>query len=76
MFWIRPNRLAVFSTLIINQLHSEFKILVGPTASQGHTLIFISLFLFIIYNNLLGLLPYVFTSSSHLAITLTLAFPL
>lgn len=76
VFWVQPNRLTSSSTLLIDQLHNEFKVLVGPTASQGHTLIFISLFLFIMYNNLLGLLPYVFTSSSHLAITLTLAFPL
>ncbi|KAG7157248.1 ATP synthase subunit a-like 8, partial [Homarus americanus] len=31
---------------------------------------------FIIFNNTLGLLPYVFTRSRHLAITLTLALPL
>lgn len=75
-FWVQPNRHFIFIKFLTNQLHKEFTTLVGPSGSQGHTLIFISLFLFIIYNNFLGLLPYVFTATSHLAITLALAFPL
>lgn len=75
-FWVQPNRHFILIKTLSVQLHKEFKTLVGPTASRGHTLIFISLFLFIMYNNLLGLLPYVFTATSHLAITLSLAFPL
>lgn len=75
-FWVQPNRHYILVKSLTNQLHKEFKTLVGPRGSYGHTLIFISLFLFIMYNNLLGLLPYVFTATSHLAITLSLAFPL
>lgn len=75
-YWIQPNRHTILIKKLTDQLHKEFKILVGPSRSQGHTLIFIRLFLFIVYNNLLGLLPYVFTATSHLAITLRLAFPL
>lgn len=76
LYWIQPNRHFKIINKITSQLHNEFKILVGPVSSQGHTLIFISLFLFIIFNNLLGLAPYVFTATSHLAITLALALPL
>lgn len=75
-FWVQPNRHFILIKTLSIQLHKEFKTLVGPTASRGNTLIFISLFLFIIYNNLIGLLPYVFTATSHLAMTLSLAFPL
>lgn len=75
-FWIRTNRAAKFFTLVSDQLHREFKTLVGVGGAQGHTLIFISLFLFILFNNFFGLAPYVFTASSHLAMTLALAFPL
>lgn len=75
-YWIQPNRHFKLIQTISSQLHNEFKILVGPVASQGHTLIFIALFLFIIFNNLLGLAPYVFTATSHLAMTLSLALPL
>nr|YP_009353709.1 ATP synthase F0 subunit 6 [Daphnia galeata]BAX01974.1 ATPase subunit 6 [Daphnia galeata]BAX01987.1 ATPase subunit 6 [Daphnia galeata]BAX02026.1 ATPase subunit 6 [Daphnia galeata] len=75
-FWVSSNRSGKLLGLVTSQLHMEFKTLVGTASSQGHTLIFISLFLFILFNNLMGLAPYVFTASSHLAMTLALAFPM
>lgn len=75
-YWLQSNRYSKIFSMVVNQLHLEFKTLVGPSSSQGHTLIFISLFIFILFNNLLGLAPYVFTASSHLAMTLSLAMPL
>jgi F-type H+-transporting ATPase subunit a len=38
--------------------------------------VFLALFLLIVLNNRLGLLPYVFTASSHLVFTARLALPL
>lgn len=58
------------------KLHREFKILLGLTSFNGSTILFITLFVFIVLNNFLGLFPYVFTSSSHITFTLTLALPL
>lgn len=60
---------------LIFLLHKELKILLSNN-NKGTTLLFVSLFRFIIFNNLLGLVPYVFTSSRHLVITLGLALPL
>lgn len=75
-YWVQSNRYSKIFSVITSQLHLEFKTLVGPSSSLGHTLVFISLFLFILFNNLLGLAPYVFTASRHLVITLSLAMPL
>lgn len=75
-YWLGGNRLTVLFKIVRHQLHAEFVTLVGPGMRVGHTLVFISLFVFIMFNNLLGLLPYVFTSSSHLVITLALAMPI
>nr|QVT15618.1 ATP synthase F0 subunit 6 [Simocephalus sibiricus] len=75
-YWVQSNRYSKFFNLVFSQLHSEFKILVGPSASKGHTMMFVSLFSLIVFNNFLGLAPYVFTATSHLAMTLSLALPL
>nr|YP_010586047.1 ATP synthase F0 subunit 6 [Apsilochorema hwangi]UZZ43783.1 ATP synthase F0 subunit 6 [Apsilochorema hwangi] len=74
-FWIMPTRLMFLWNFINSKLNNEFKTLLGNTPN-GTTLMFISLFTFIVFNNFLGLFPYIFTSSSHLSMTLTLAFPL
>nr|APX39801.1 ATP synthase F0 subunit 6 [Gonioctena aegrota] len=75
MFWLIPSRLSMFWTKIIFTLHKEFKILI-VNKFQGSTLIFVSLFSLVLFNNFLGLLPYIFTSTSHMTMTLALALPL
>nr|YP_009939491.1 ATP synthase F0 subunit 6 [Chrysomela vigintipunctata]QNV48732.1 ATP synthase F0 subunit 6 [Chrysomela vigintipunctata] len=74
-FWLIPSRLNMMWLLIIITLHKEFKIIMNKN-SQGSTLIFISLFMFILMNNFLGLFPYIFTSTSHMTLTLSMALPL
>nr|ALO71034.1 ATP synthase F0 subunit 6 [Aleocharinae sp. 5 EF-2015] len=74
-YWLIPSRWNFLWIKIILILHNEFKILLG-TKIKGSTLIFISLFSIIVFNNFLGLFPYIFTSSSHLVMTLALALPL
>nr|QGT34615.1 ATP synthase F0 subunit 6 [Metisotoma macnamarai] len=76
LFWLIPNKNSIGFNKITNKLHMEFKNLLGPLATQGSTTMFISLFTFIILNNFMGLIPYIFTSSSHLSTTLTLSLPL
>nr|YP_010610508.1 ATP synthase F0 subunit 6 [Anabropsis maguanensis]WAP91023.1 ATP synthase F0 subunit 6 [Anabropsis maguanensis] len=76
VFWLMPSRYNIIWTTITSTLHKEFKTLIGPTGFYGSTFIFVSLFSVILFNNFLGLFPYVFTSSSHLTMTLTLALPL
>nr|AML26481.1 ATP synthase F0 subunit 6 [Staphylinidae sp. BMNH 1274658] len=75
MFWLIPSRWNYLWVKIILILHNEFKILIGSKI-KGSTLIFISLFSLILFNNFLGLFPYIFTSSSHLIFSLALALPL
>nr|AML26407.1 ATP synthase F0 subunit 6 [Staphylinidae sp. BMNH 1274637] len=75
MYWLIPSRWNFIWTKIISILHQEFKILFKMQI-KGETLIFISLFTMILFNNLLGLFPYIFTSSSHLIMTLSLSLPL
>nr|YP_010586008.1 ATP synthase F0 subunit 6 [Anisocentropus kawamurai]UZZ43744.1 ATP synthase F0 subunit 6 [Anisocentropus kawamurai] len=75
-FWLIPSRLLLMYNKIIITLHQEFKLLSNLNSFNGSTLLFISLFSMIFLSNLLGLFPYIFTSTSHLTMTLTLALPL
>nr|AXS66478.1 ATP synthase F0 subunit 6 [Cucujoidea sp. 29 KM-2017] len=75
MYWLIPSRLNMLWITMILTLHKEFKILLNSQL-KGSTLILISLFSFILFNNFLGLFPYIFTSTSHMILTLGLALPL
>nr|UXP34244.1 ATP synthase F0 subunit 6 [Furcilarnaca chirurga] len=75
-FWLMPSRHHILWTKITFTLHQEFKTLLGPSSQNGSTFLFISLFILILFNNFLGLFPYIFTSTSHLTLSLTLALPL
>jgi len=75
-FWLIPSRYHIIWNSILLTLHKEFKTLLGPSGHNGRTFIFISLFRLILYNNFLGLFPYIFTRTSHLTLTLALALPL
>nr|UPL65251.1 ATPase subunit 6 [Physopelta sp.] len=74
-YWLMPNQTNVIMTMIMKKLNLEFKTLMGMN-NKGMTLMMISLFMFILMNNIMGLLPYIFTSSSHMTFTLTLALPM
>nr|YP_009178820.1 ATP synthase F0 subunit 6 [Agasicles hygrophila]ALJ78615.1 ATP synthase F0 subunit 6 [Agasicles hygrophila]ASO76781.1 ATP synthase F0 subunit 6 [Agasicles hygrophila] len=76
LFWLIPSRFSYLWMKIILMLHKEFKVLIGPINTKGNTMIFIALFSMILMNNFLGLFPYIFTSTSHMTMTLSLALPL
>nr|AML26115.1 ATP synthase F0 subunit 6 [Curculionidae sp. BMNH 1274272] len=75
-YWLIPSRITFMWITLILHLHKEFKILIKLSQFKGSTIFFTSLFTFIMLNNLMGLFPYIFTSSSHLNYTLTLSLPL
>nr|YP_010414124.1 ATP synthase F0 subunit 6 [Notiophilus quadripunctatus]URQ84666.1 ATP synthase F0 subunit 6 [Notiophilus quadripunctatus] len=75
-YWFIPSRFNIIWINVIMTLHKEFKTLLGSFNQKGSTLIFISLFSMILFNNFMGLFPYIYTSSSHMSMTLSLALPL
>lgn len=76
-FWLIPSRINTIWNKIIFNLHNEFSTLIGnKKINFGNSIIFISLFSFILFNNILGLFPYIFTRTSHIVTTLRLSLPL
>nr|AQP28304.1 ATP synthase F0 subunit 6 [Odontotermes sp. K TB-2017] len=75
--WLIPSRNSMTMSILMNKMHQEMKTISSKSSiNKGNTFILTSLFLMILTNNFLGLFPYIFTSTSHLTLTLTLALPL
>nr|YP_009868529.1 ATP synthase F0 subunit 6 [Cofana yasumatsui]QKG63359.1 ATP synthase F0 subunit 6 [Cofana yasumatsui] len=72
-YWVVNNKIILILKFTLKKMHLEIKSLMNL---KGSSLIMISIFILIMFNNLMGLLPYIFTSSSHLTFSLALAVPL
>nr|YP_010594880.1 ATP synthase F0 subunit 6 [Anastatus dexingensis]WAJ57478.1 ATP synthase F0 subunit 6 [Anastatus dexingensis] len=72
-FWFIPSRWSKLLILIFKKLIFEFSLLMNLKVNKMNILLFISLFLFIMLSNLLGMFPYIFTSTSHLIVSLSLS---
>nr|QXT60017.1 ATP synthase membrane subunit 6 [Tiliaphis shinjii] len=73
--WIMPNRIKWLMMKIFNILNNEMLMLYKSKNIKSPAFMFISLFMFIFLNNLMGLFPYIFSSSSHMIFSMTLAMP-
>nr|VFU78864.1 ATP synthase 6 [Proasellus racovitzai] len=69
------SRLAFTLIKMLDYLFKEVSILL-PVKTSHFMLFFMSLFFMIMFNNSLGLFPQIFTASSHLVFTMSLALPL
>nr|YP_010540350.1 ATP synthase F0 subunit 8 [Singapora shinshana]UYF20492.1 ATP synthase F0 subunit 8 [Singapora shinshana] len=72
-FWFLNNKINMIFSNIMKILEKEMFMLMPY---KGTTMIMLTLFLFILINNIMGLMPYVFTSSSHLIYSMSLAMPI
>nr|QXT59935.1 ATP synthase membrane subunit 6 [Callipterinella calliptera] len=73
--WIIPNRINMLINKIFFLLNNEMLMLYKSKTFKSPSFMFISLFMFILLNNFLGLFPYIFSSSSHMVFSMTLAMP-
>nr|YP_009730010.1 ATP synthase F0 subunit 6 [Tagasta indica]YP_010892331.1 ATP synthase F0 subunit 6 [Tagasta tonkinensis]QHX99915.1 ATP synthase F0 subunit 6 [Tagasta indica]WJO90064.1 ATP synthase F0 subunit 6 [Tagasta tonkinensis] len=76
MFWFNSSRIQLLWNKLSLNLHNELKTLIGIKSFNGTTLIFISMFIMLMFNNFMGLFPYIFTSSSHMVMTFSIALPM
>uniref|UniRef100_UPI003002F918 ATP synthase F0 subunit 6 n=1 Tax=Limassolla dispunctata TaxID=3019670 RepID=UPI003002F918 len=71
--WFVNNKVSMLFNIMISSLSKEMSTLM-PYKSTS--LIMTSLFMLILINNLLGLVPYVFTAPAHLVFSLSAALPM
>ena len=73
IFW-GTKRIFFFTfTILLKTLEKEFSLPIIKLKTPGIRHFFISIFLFILLNNFLGLFPYIFTASRHIRFPLILA---
>uniref|UniRef100_A0AB39A5B8 ATP synthase subunit a n=1 Tax=Sophonia unicolor TaxID=3237925 RepID=A0AB39A5B8_9HEMI len=72
-FWFLLNKNILIMYNILMMLNKEMNNLMNY---KGTTIFMLSIFMLIFFNNIMGLMPYVFTSSSHLVFCLSIALPM
>nr|YP_009675760.1 ATP synthase F0 subunit 6 [Aphis citricidus]QDD68875.1 ATP synthase subunit 6 [Aphis citricidus] len=73
--WTLPNRIKWMMLKIFNMLNNEMLMLYKMKKIKSPSFLFISLFMFIFFNNFFSLFPYIFSSSSHMVFSISLALP-
>nr|YP_009344627.1 ATP synthase F0 subunit 6 [Entylia carinata]APU51892.1 ATP synthase F0 subunit 6 [Entylia carinata] len=72
-YWLTKNNM---KTMIFNVTYTLQKEMSMIMPYKGSNLLFISMFMMILMNNTMGMLPYVFTSSSQLVFSMALSLPM
>nr|YP_010140043.1 ATP synthase F0 subunit 6 [Balala fujiana]QQK57698.1 ATP synthase F0 subunit 6 [Balala fujiana] len=72
-FWSSSNNILILIKILTIKMSKESE---SMTKIKGMSMITNSMFLMIMLINLMGLLPYVFTSSSHLTFSLSMSMPI
>lgn len=73
-FWLIPSRFNFFFLSLLKFILNEFKNIIN--FSFSNIIILIRIFFFIIFNNFIGLFPYIFTSSTHIRFCFSLSINL
>nr|YP_011036645.1 ATP synthase F0 subunit 6 [Xestocephalus ishidae]WRK21249.1 ATP synthase F0 subunit 6 [Xestocephalus ishidae] len=72
-FWAMNNKNSMMMKIMIKLMYTEMKMLMK---NKGSTLMLMSTLIFIMINNIMGLMPFIFTASSHLLFSMSLALPM
>nr|AHA52575.1 ATP synthase F0 subunit 6 [Triraphis sp. QL-2013] len=70
IYWLMNSRYIYLIDKFINLLWMEFLVIMVNKYNLNNLFYFIVLFIMIMFNNFMGLFPYIFTSSSHLVFSM------
>merc|ERR1712055_747373 len=74
-YWLIVSQGTKSILLVIDYLEAELSAVFGQAVTPGTIHIYISIFFFILFSNFIGLMPYIFTRTRHLSLTLALSLP-
>ena len=74
IYWTINSWYSLVWNILIEFIKKEFLTIIGKRLFR--ILLIVSLFIIILINNIYGLVPFIFTSTSHLRFTLSLRLPL
>nr|ARJ63876.1 ATP synthase 6 [Bemisia emiliae] len=74
-FWCLNSSIVHFYMFLLCFMVSEFVNFYSYTKLKVSVFLFISLFLFVLFINILGLIPYIFSCSSHFVFSISFGFP-
>nr|QPN48492.1 ATP synthase F0 subunit 6 [Lycorma delicatula]QPN49467.1 ATP synthase F0 subunit 6 [Lycorma delicatula]QPN49480.1 ATP synthase F0 subunit 6 [Lycorma delicatula]QPN49493.1 ATP synthase F0 subunit 6 [Lycorma delicatula]QPN49506.1 ATP synthase F0 subunit 6 [Lycorma delicatula] len=72
-YWTKKSRMNMMMKMMEKKLMNEFKLM---THQKEILIMVMSIFMFIMISNMMGLIPYVFTSTSHLVVSMSIALPM
>jgi len=75
-YWCTRSQLMITIITLLKGLKDELRAVLGKGDIQGNIFLFTFIFIYILFTNTMGLVPYVFTGSRHLVYTMALALPL
>nr|APF47540.1 ATP synthase FO subunit 6 [Fornicia albalata] len=70
IYWLYYSRVIYMMKNLLMIGWNEFKMILGNKFNMNNLIYLLVMFLFFLFNNFMGLFPYLFTSSSHLVFSL------
>nr|QPK42089.1 ATP synthase F0 subunit 6 [Loxilobus prominenoculus] len=74
-FWMMSSRSHKILIFTLMKLNLEFSNIMSNMIKSS-IMMFIKIFFILLINNMMGLLPYIFTSTSHMTMTFSMALPM
>ena len=75
-FWTISRPLASTIKKLLDIIEKEFTVILGIKISGGLTKILITIFLFILINNFMGIFPYIFNITRHISTNISISIPI